>query len=38
VEVDATGAQLWTITGGKLRSAKLYQSKAEALDAVGLRG
>jgi ketosteroid isomerase-like protein len=38
VEVDATGAQLWTIIGGKLRSVKLYQSKAEALDAVGLRG
>ena len=36
VEVDATGAQLWTITGGKVRSVKLYQSKAEALEAVGL--
>ncbi len=38
VEVDATGAQLWTITGGKVRSVKLYQSKAEALEDVGLRG
>ena len=38
VEVDATGAQLWTITGGKIRSVKLYQSKADALEAVGLAG
>ena len=36
VEVDATGAQLWTITGGEVRSVKLYQSKADALEAVGL--
>jgi ketosteroid isomerase-like protein len=36
VEVDATGAQLWTITGGEIRSVKLYQSKADALEAVGL--
>jgi ketosteroid isomerase-like protein len=38
VEVDATGAQLWTVTGGKVRSLKIYQSKADALEAVGLRG
>jgi ketosteroid isomerase-like protein len=37
VEVDATGAQLWTISGGKVRRIKLYQSKADALEAVGLR-
>jgi ketosteroid isomerase-like protein len=37
VAVDAIGAQLWTITGGKARSVKLYQSKAEALEAAGLR-
>lgn len=37
VEVDAVGAQLWTISGGKARSMKLYQSKAEALEAAGLR-
>lgn len=37
VEVNATGAQLWTITGGKVRSVKIYQSKADALEAVGLR-
>jgi ketosteroid isomerase-like protein len=36
VEVDATGAQLWTIAGGKVRSVKLYQSKADAFEAVGL--
>ncbi len=36
VEVDATGAQLWTINRGKVRSVKLYQSKADALKAVGL--
>jgi ketosteroid isomerase-like protein len=36
VEVDATGAQLWTITGGEVRSLKIYQSKADALEAVGL--
>ncbi len=37
IEVDAVGAQLWTIREGKGRSIKLYQSKAEALEAVGLR-
>ena len=37
VEVDAVGAQLWTIAGGKARSVKLYQSKADALEAAGLR-
>jgi ketosteroid isomerase-like protein len=37
VEVDAVGAQLWTISEGKGRSLKLYQSKADALEAVGLR-
>jgi ketosteroid isomerase-like protein len=36
VEVDATGAQLWTVTGGEVRSVKLYQSKADALEAIGL--
>jgi ketosteroid isomerase-like protein len=36
VEVDATGAQLWTISGGKAQSLKLYQSKDEALEAAGL--
>ena len=36
VEVEATGAQVWTIRDGKFQRAKLYQSKAEALEAVGL--
>jgi ketosteroid isomerase-like protein len=35
VEVDAVGAQLWTIREGVARSVKLYQSKADALEAVG---
>lgn len=38
VEVDATGAQLWTISGGEVRSLKIYQSKADALEDLGLRG
>jgi ketosteroid isomerase-like protein len=36
VEVQATGVQVWTIRNGKLASVKLYQSKADALEAVGL--
>jgi ketosteroid isomerase-like protein len=36
VEVQAIGAQVWTIRNGKLGGAKLYQSKAEALEAVDL--
>jgi hypothetical protein len=35
--VDATGVQLWTISDGKAQSVKLYQSKDDALEAVGLR-
>jgi ketosteroid isomerase-like protein len=35
-EVEATGVQVWTICNGKLGGVKLYQSKAEALEAVGL--
>ena len=37
VEVDAVGAQLWTIHDGKAQSVKLYQSKDDALAAAGLR-
>jgi ketosteroid isomerase-like protein len=33
VDVEATGAQLWTIREGKASGIKLYQSKAEALEA-----
>jgi ketosteroid isomerase-like protein len=36
VDVQAVGAQVWTIRNGKLQSVKVYQSKAEALEAVGL--
>jgi hypothetical protein len=36
VEVDATAAQLWTFSDGEPRRIKLYQSKAEALEAAGL--
>jgi ketosteroid isomerase-like protein len=36
VEVQATGAQVWTIRNGKLGTVKLFQSKADALEAVGL--
>jgi ketosteroid isomerase-like protein len=35
--VDSISALLWTINDGKARSVKLFQSKAEALEAVGLR-
>ena len=35
VGVDATGAQLWTFSDGLARRVKLYQSKQEALEAVG---
>ena len=36
VEVQATGVQVWTIRYGKLAGVKLFQSKADALEAVGL--
>ncbi len=36
IEVRATGATLWEIRGGKVVSGKLFQSKAEALEAAGL--
>lgn len=38
VEVDAVGAQLWTIHDGKAQSVGLYQTKADALEAAGLSG
>ncbi len=37
VEVDAKAAQLWTLRAGRAKRIKLYQSKAEALEAAGLR-
>ncbi len=35
-EVEAVGAQLWSIHGGKARSVTVYQSKVDALKATGL--
>jgi ketosteroid isomerase-like protein len=36
IDVQAVGAQVWTIRNGKLVRAKVFQGKAEALEAVGL--
>jgi ketosteroid isomerase-like protein len=36
VEVNASGASIWTIRDGKVAAIRLYQSKAEALEAAGL--
>jgi ketosteroid isomerase-like protein len=36
VPVEAHGASLWSVREGKIVRAKLFQSKAEALGAVGL--
>jgi ketosteroid isomerase-like protein len=36
VPVRAGGASIWTIRDGKVSRVKLFQSKAEALEAVGL--
>jgi ketosteroid isomerase-like protein len=35
-DVEATGVQLWTITDGKGRKVKLYQTKTDALEGVRL--
>lgn len=35
-KVEAVGAQLWTFRDGTARGVKLYQSKAEALEAAGM--
>lgn len=35
-DVEAIGVQLWTITDGKGRKVKLYQTKADALEAARL--
>ncbi|MSO41016.1 MAG: nuclear transport factor 2 family protein [Solirubrobacterales bacterium] len=35
VEVRATGATIWKLRDGKIVSGKLFQSKAEAIEAVG---
>jgi ketosteroid isomerase-like protein len=36
IPVEARGASLWTVRDGKIMGAKLFQSKAEALEAVGV--
>jgi ketosteroid isomerase-like protein len=36
VEVNASGASIWTIRDGKAAAVTLYQSKAQALEAAGL--
>jgi ketosteroid isomerase-like protein len=36
VRIEGTGAVLWTLRESKVLGAKLFQSKAEALEAVGL--
>ena len=37
VEVNASGASIWTIRDGKAAAITLYQSKDQALEAAGLR-
>ena len=36
VLIEGDGASVWSVRGGKVIRAKLFQSKAEALEAVGL--
>jgi ketosteroid isomerase-like protein len=36
VPVEARGASIWSVRDGKVVGAKLFQSKTEALEAVGL--
>jgi hypothetical protein len=36
VVIEAHGASVWSVCDGKVTRAKLFQSKAEALEAVGL--
>jgi ketosteroid isomerase-like protein len=36
VLIDAHGAGVWSVRGGKVVRAKIFQSKFDALDAVGL--
>ena len=38
VQVRARGASVWTVRDGKIVKGKLFQSKPEALAAVGLGG
>jgi ketosteroid isomerase-like protein len=36
VVVQAVGSQVWTVRNGKLEGAKVFQSKSDALEALGL--
>jgi ketosteroid isomerase-like protein len=36
IDMEARGAMLWTVREGKIVGAKMFQTKAEALEAVGL--
>jgi ketosteroid isomerase-like protein len=36
IKIEGTGAVLWTLRESKVLSAELFQSKAEAIEAVGL--
>jgi ketosteroid isomerase-like protein len=38
IEIEAHGAVLWTLRDGKVARGKLFQSKDDALEAVGLEG
>ncbi len=36
-DVEATAAQVWTVTEGRLKSVKLFESRDAALEAAGLK-
>ena len=36
IDMEARGAMLWTVREGKIVRAKMFQTKDEALEAVGL--
>jgi ketosteroid isomerase-like protein len=36
IEVDSSGAAVWTLSEGKVVRFEIYQSRADALEAVGL--
>jgi ketosteroid isomerase-like protein len=38
IEMEARGAMLWTLRDGKIARAKMFQTKEDALEAVGLEG
>jgi ketosteroid isomerase-like protein len=37
LEVDVRSCQVWTVRAGKLTRMRVYRSKTDALDALGLR-